>query len=164
MRELHLIRHAKSSWDDISQRDFDRPLNERGARDAPRLARSLADDIERPVLLVSSPARRAWQTAGIFAEALGLADNEIHAKPAIYEASPGTLLELVNNLDNHDARVLLFGHNPGISTLARLLASCPFTEMPTCGIASIGFDCWRWQDVVPRHGKLLAYRFPRQDQ
>lgn len=164
MRQLHLIRHAKSSWADAGQRDFDRPLNARGLRDAPAMAVRLATALPTARRLVSSPARRAWQTATLFARPLGVAEDAIHSQPEIYEASAGTLLALVNALADVDDCVLLFGHNPGVSSLARLLAPCPFIEMPTAGIASLVFDVARWRDVVPGAGWLLAYRYPKQDQ
>jgi len=164
MRQLHLIRHAKSSWNDAGQRDFDRPLNARGLRDAPVMAARLAAALPPARRLVSSPARRAWQTAILFAESLGVAQDAIRSRPEIYEASAGTLLALLNALADADDCVLLFGHNPGVSALARLLTPCPFIEMPTAGIASLAFDAPRWGDVVPGAGRLLAYRYPRQDQ
>lgn len=163
MRELHLIRHAKSSWNDASQRDFDRPLNARGCRDGPRMARILARTVSSPVRLISSPAKRAWQTAVIFAQAFNSRETDIDSQPLIYEASTGTLLALVNELRDVDSRVLIIGHNPGISALAGLLASASVTEMPTCGIASLAFDCPRWRDLRPGDGRLLAYRYPKQD-
>lgn len=162
MRELHLIRHAKSSWIDASQRDFDRPLNTRGCSDAPRMAQILAHTVSSPVRLISSPAKRAWQTAVIFAQAFNLREADIDSQPPIYEAGTGTLLALVNALRDIDSRVLIIGHNPGISALAGLLASVSVTEMPTCSIVSLAFDCPHWQNLRPGDGRLLAYRYPKQ--
>lgn len=97
----------------------------------------------------------------IFAQAFNLRETDIEAQPLIYEASAGTLLALVNELRDTDSRVLIIGHNPGISALAGLLTSAPVMEMPTCGIVSIAFDCPRWQELQPGDGRLLAYRHPK---
>lgn len=164
MLTLHLIRHAKSFRLIPNQRDFDRPLDPRGYSDASRIARELAAVAPAPVRLVSSPAKRAWQTAAIFAEAFNLQETDIQPQPLIYEASAGTLLALANALRDRDSCVLIIGHNPGISALAGLLSTSSVPEMTTCGIASLTFDGPRWQDLRPGDGTLLAYRYPEEDR
>src|SRR5882757_4023814 len=127
---LTLIRHAKSDWDDRSLSDFERPLNARGLRDAPTMARrfvaGLAREPATALRLVSSPARRALTTAQLFADTLGIARRELVLEPRIYEAMPGTLLEIVRGFAETDRHVLMFGHNPGLSDFARIMADCPF--------------------------------------
>src|SRR5579863_6516167 len=120
-RRLVLVRHAKSSWDYAELSDFERPLNARGRRDAPLMARRLAAVLKPPLRLISSPALRAITTAHAFAEALGQRHEDVRLEPRIYEATPAALLSLVQQLDDADAQVLLFGHNPGFSDLALLL-------------------------------------------
>jgi len=162
---LTLIRHAKSDWDDRSLSDFQRPLNPRGRRDAPTMARRFVAGLVREpttsLLLVSSPALRALSTAQIFAETLAIAQAAIVLEPRIYEASPGTLLEIVRGFAETDRHVLLFGHNPGLSDFARIMAECPFSEMPTCAAAHLRFNT-RWRDLNPGDGELLRYNFPKQ--
>lgn len=164
MRRLTLVRHAKSSWDYAELSDFERPLNNRGRRDAPAMARRLATELERPLRLVSSPALRAITTAHAFAEALGIPHTAIRLEPRIYEASRGTLLGLVRELDDADSHVLLFGHNPGFSELAQLLAPCPFSEMPTCAAATLGLDAAHWREVRHGNGSLLRYQYPKKNE
>lgn len=161
MKRLVLIRHAKSSWDYPLLGDFERPLNPRGRRDAPVMAQRLATLLQPPWRLVSSPALRAITTAHAFADALGVRHADIRVKPAIYEASPGTLLHLVNSLDDADAQVLMFGHNPGLTELAQLLATVPFAELPTCGVAVLEFPHKHWRDIVPDGGALAAFMSPK---
>jgi phosphohistidine phosphatase len=162
MRRLTLIRHAKSSWDYAELSDFERPLNARGRRDAPAMARRLAAELERPLCLVSSPALRAITTAHAFAEALGLPQTAIRVEPRIYEASRGNLLQLVRELEDTDSHVLLFGHNPGFTELAQLLAPCPFAELPTCAAATLGLDAAHWREVRAGAGSLLRYEYPKK--
>ncbi|HZR37275.1 MAG TPA: histidine phosphatase family protein [Nevskia sp.] len=162
IRRLTLVRHAKSSWDYAELSDFERPLNTRGRRDAPAMARRLAPELERPLRLVSSPALRAITTAHAFAEALGVAHTAIRVEPRIYDATRGTLFGLVQELDDVDTHVLLFGHNPGFSELAQLLAPCSFGEMPTCAVATLAFELAHWRELQPHAGTLLRYDYPKK--
>jgi phosphohistidine phosphatase len=164
MRKLTLVRHAKSSWDSAALNDFERPLNERGRRDAPLMAERARHLLGRPDALVSSPALRALATAQLFAEALGFAREEIMLQPAIYEATRQTLLKIVQGLPERDAAVMLFGHNPGFSELAHALAECPFEDLPTCALVQIELPVKHWREVKPGTGRVLQYSFPKQDK
>ncbi len=164
MRTLTLVRHAKSSWADEQLDDFHRPLNERGLRDAPLMAERFVHGLKETVSLVSSPATRAAATAEIFAQACRIAPARIRLEPAIYEASSADLLHVVRALDDADANVLLFGHNPGLSDFCHLLARCDFADMPTCAIARIDFDLDHWNLVGPGSGRLVAYSYPKERQ
>jgi phosphohistidine phosphatase len=161
MRLLTIVRHAKSSWDYPELTDFERPLNERGRRDAPQMAQRLARVPPRPDAIVSSPANRALTTARLFAEVLGIKDVDITVNARIYDASLGTLLKVVQDLDDGDRHVMLFGHNPGFSELAHALAPCPFDELPTCAAARFEFAAKSWIDVASGDGKLVHYTSPK---
>lgn len=161
MKVLTLVRHAKSSWDYPELSDFERPLNDRGRKDATRLAARIAAAGPIPDRLVSSPALRAITTAHAFALAFELPREAIVLNPHIYEASLQTLLHVVRSLERKDSEVMLFGHNPGLTRLARSLASCPFDELPTCGVARIELDVKIWCDVAPHCGKLARYECPK---
>ncbi len=115
-----------------------------------------------PDRLLSSPAVRALSTARVFAEALGLRPVAIDQRPRIYEASSDTLLSLVQNLDDADRHVMLFGHNPGFTDLAHRLARCSFDDMPTCAVVQIGFDVKAWSDADERGGTQRFYAYPKQ--
>lgn len=164
MKRLTLVRHAKSDWDDPALHDHERPLNARGQRDAPAMGRRFAAECATRPRLVASSARRAWSTACCFAEALSMDESMIIREPRIYEATPGTLLALVNAFDDHERHVLMFGHNPGFSDFARLLAPVPFTEMPTAAICDLEFDAMRWGEIGPGDGRLLRYLYPKDDR
>jgi phosphohistidine phosphatase len=161
-RRLILVRHAKSSWDYAELSDFERPLNPRGRRDAPEMAARLAEVLEPPLRLVSSPALRAITTAHAFADALLLPREQIHLEPRIYEASAGALLRIVRQLDPADSQVLLFGHNPGFSDLAVLLAASPIAEMPTCAVLRLRFAVDAWSKIKERSGEIEGYDFPKK--
>src|SRR5690606_26806123 len=121
-KHLFIIRHAKSDWSfDVS--DYDRPLNSRGFKNAPKMAERMAKYAIRPQELISSPAKRAITTAQIFAEQLAVPVNEIKLEPRIYEALPNMLLQLISELDNRLECVAFFGHNPGFTLLINYLAN-----------------------------------------
>lgn len=165
MKRLILIRHAESSWDYPMLADFDRPLNPRGRHDAPVMAQRLQGLLTPPFRMIVSPALRALTTAQIFAETFEVPEAALQIEPRIYEATPGTLLHLVNTLSEADGQVLMFGHNPGFTDLARLLVDAlPFAELPACGLVMLEFDVTRWQDIVPGCGRLQAFRHPREGQ
>jgi phosphohistidine phosphatase len=162
MRLLTLIRHAKSSWDDSSLSDFERPLNERGQRDAPVMAARAVQFFERPDRLISSPALRAITTARIFAQTLKISDADIVIQQKIYAASAGSLLNIVQSFSDSDHHVMLFGHNPGLSDLAHLLAPSTFDGLPTCGIAHLALSGKTWDEAAPDCGDLLRFTYPKE--
>ncbi|TXI07874.1 MAG: histidine phosphatase family protein [Rhizobium sp.] len=164
MRTLTIIRHAKSSWEQEGLHDFERPLNDRGRRDAPVMAARLRQFGAIPDLLVSSPALRAITTARIFADGLDISTESIQLQAKIYEASVGTLLQIVRELDDRYAHVALFGHNPGLSNLARKLAHCDFDELPTCGMVQISLPANHWRDVSANSGQLLYSSWPKDER
>lgn len=162
MRLLSIVRHAKSSWADAGLSDFERPLNERGRRDAPRMAEEFRERLGVPDRLVSSPALRAISTARQFADTFGIDGNGLQIEARIYEASTQTLVYLASGFDDACRHVMLFGHNPGLSELSRFLGPCPFQEMPTCAIAHFELDIARWSDLQAGCGRLQQYLYPKR--
>lgn len=164
MRILTIIRHAKSSWEQEGLHDFERPLNERGRRDAPAMAARLKQSAQIPELLVSSPALRAITTARVFADGLGISTDAIQLQAKIYEASASTLLQVIRDLDDQYSHAAIFGHNPGLSDLARKLAHCDFDELPTCGMVQISLPANYWRDVSASSGELLYSSWPKDER
>ena len=146
MKTLFLVRHAKSSRDDPTLPDRDRPLDDRGRRDAPRMGKRLAKRDVKPDLLVSSPALRALTTAHLIADEIGYRRKDIVVDDRLYASSPDDLLAVIRALDNKLDRVMLFGHNPEFSELAHRLSS-DIVDMPTSAVAEYNFDTKAWSDV-----------------
>jgi phosphohistidine phosphatase len=164
MKRLLLIRHAKSSWDDPALRDFDRPLNERGVRDAPRMAKRLKEKQIHPDLMVSSPAVRALATCKAMAAVLKYSESKIKTYEALYHASEDTLLEVVRQLPDYADReevALLFGHNPGLTDFANQLLDANIDNIPTCGIVACTFRLQHWKDVTWGSAKMDFFDFPK---
>jgi phosphohistidine phosphatase len=164
MKQLLIIRHAKSDWGDSSIDDFDRPLNKRGHRNASDMAGRLAKISVIPELLISSPALRAISTAQYFANAFGYSEKDIVEEPAIYESSTSTLLKIVNSLPNKYNFAALFGHNPGLTNLAINLADFDVYNIPTCGMVLIEFPFDDWKMVSSGTGNVKFYDYPKREE
>lgn len=162
MKYLTLLRHAKSSWKDPDCDDFDRPLNKRGRQDAPLIGGRLAMLGEVPEVIISSPARRARSTAESVAAALPCQAAAIRYEPRIYEAGLETLVGLISQFDNAWQDVMLVGHNPGLTDLAKALAPCTFDNIVTCGVVKLAFRIDAWRDIRLHSARLLFYDYPKK--
>lgn len=160
-KRLLIVRHAKSDWDEPEMKDFDRPLNNRGHKNAPEMANRLLRKKLTPDLLVSSPALRAITTVKYFADAFGIPHHSILQKKEIYEASAATLLNMINCFDNNYQYVMLTGHNPGLTDLCVKLSVAYITDIPTCGMAMIGFPFDDWGLIRSGTGELLFFDYPK---
>lgn len=163
-KKLLIIRHAKSDWADINLSDFDRPLNKRGKKNAPEMAKRLVKRGLFPKQLVSSPALRAMTTAEYFAKELGIKKSEILKDPEIYEALTQSLLDTINHLDDRSDLTALFGHNPGITQLVNDLCNSNIYNIPTCGMALIRFPFDHWEMVSRGTGELIFFDYPRNEE
>jgi len=146
MKTLLLIRHAKSSRDDIALPDIGRPLDDRGKRDAPKMGERLAKRDVKPDLILSSPARRALTTAQIIARKLDYKLKDIVVDVRLYAAAVDDLLDVIYSFEDKLERVALFGHNPEVTALAHCLSS-EITHMPTCAVAEFTFNARTWSTI-----------------
>jgi phosphohistidine phosphatase len=160
MRTLFLLRHAKSSWDDTSLADFNRPLNGRGERDAPRMGELMRREEFAPGVIVCSPAKRAKQTVNAVKEAGKLA-AEILLDARIYEASPNTLRQVAAEIDNAHPSAMLVGHNPGMESFLRYLTGL-IEPMPTAALAVIELDIGTWSEMSSDSGRLVNVFRPKE--
>jgi phosphohistidine phosphatase len=161
MKTLHLLRHAKSSWQQFGMADRDRPLEARGERDAAKMGARWASRHVRPDLIVSSPALRALATAGLVAEGLGCERKDIDVDDRLYGASADALLAVVEGLDDKLESAMLVGHNPGLSDLARHFSG-EIAHMPTCALATFTFDATSWSDIGVARPARTAFDSPKQ--
>ncbi len=161
MKTLYLVRHAKSSRDDPTLPDKERPLNKRGTHDAPKMGERLAKRDVKPDLILSSPAVRALATAEFMAKELGYAIKDIVVDDRLYAASDDDLLAVIRELGDKPKRVMLFGHNPGLAELAHRLSS-EITEMPTCAVAEFAFDTESWSNVGKQEPARVELDYPKR--
>lgn len=168
MKTLLLLRHAKSSWDDHSLDDFDRPLNERGRQAAPRMGRWIRDNDLVPDHVLCSAASRARETWEAVSAELG-GPVVVTVLRSLYLAEPEGILDLVHRANDTDEVLMVVGHNPGFEDLARLLTQrgkgralgLLADRMPTGALAVLRFDVDRWEEVGAGGGTLLHFVRPR---
>jgi phosphohistidine phosphatase len=164
MKNLLLIRHAKSCWDDPSLSDRERPLNKRGKRDAPGLGKLLKERGLHPDLILSSPAKRALKTAKLIAEELGYPKKQIEVREDIYGQGLDALVELIGELDDGLKKVFLIGHNPELTDLANRLSGAGIHSVPTCGIVSVEFSSPSWRECALKGGRLALFERPAKPE
>lgn len=146
MKTLLLVRHAKSSWDDSTLADRDRPLEARGERDVARMRKRLAQGHDKPDLIISSPAVRALATARGLAEGVDHRPGSIVVDDRLYGTTVAALMARVEALDDEFNCVMLVGHNPEFTELAHHFCS-GITHMPTCAIVVFAFDTGTWTGI-----------------
>ncbi len=165
MKRLLLVRHAKSSWDDPDLADFDRPLNDRGNRDAPRMGKRLKEKNIHPDMVLTSPAVRALKTCQIITGILGFAEKKIKTDRSLYHASSEQILrtlQTLSDLPDREEVVMLFGHNPGLTDFVNELLNENIDNIPTCGVVSCKLRADRWKDLHWGSGSLEFFDFPKK--
>jgi phosphohistidine phosphatase len=160
MKRLYVLRHAKSSWDDASLADYDRPLNDRGLETAPFMGRLMRERGYLPDAVLSSPASRARTTAKLASEAAG-GRSPILFDERIYEASPQTLVKVLSTVDDNASSAMVVGHNPGMEGLVRFLTG-ETAAMPTAGLAVMDLDIENWNKIDQLSGKLVEVLRPKE--
>ena len=127
------------------------------------MGKLITDKGEKPELLISSPAYRAFSTAKAFGEAMGLVENDIIINRTIYGAGAQQLLELVQNQDDLNKSIMLFGHNPTFTSFVNLLTDSNLINVVTCGVVRIDFEYSSWTDIDFGSGRLVYYEYPKKD-
>ena len=161
MKTVLLIRHAKSSWDDPIMIDFERPLNERGKKDAPIMASKVKERKINIDAFISSPAKRAKKTARLFAEEYKYNENNILYKTELYHADASTFYEVIENTGNEYESIAVFSHNPGITYFVNELTEVKLDDMPTCAVFALQADCSKWKDFRKAKKKFLFFDYPK---
>ena len=162
MKTLLVVRHAKSSWANIGEKDFDRPLNERGKIDAPKMAEKLVKTNLKVDAFVSSTAKRARKTAKVFVEAYGKNKTDIILTNNLYNAPANVFYETVATLDDANDAVALFAHNPGITDFVNTLSKTQIDEMPTCAIFAVQVPITSWRDFKEAEKEFIFFKYPKE--
>ncbi len=164
MKTLYLVRHAKSSWDNLELKDIDRPLNDRGRRDVPRMGKRMKERDLTPDLMISSPANRALTTCKEIAAILGYHEDRIKTNSRIYHADEDDLFDVLKGLNESHTVVMLFGHNPGLTYFANTLLNENIMNIPTCGIVAGKLNIKSWRDIRSSCGKMDFFDFPKKNK
>ncbi|MEO1979465.1 MAG: histidine phosphatase family protein, partial [Fuerstiella sp.] len=149
---------VKSSWKEADLADIDRPLNNRGIRDAPVMGQRLLARLLIPDLIVSSPAVRTLTTAQAIAHELGCSSEAIVVNDQLYAACPQDVLDVASLFDDSVQLAMVFTHNPPITELANRFSEAPIENVPTCGVLTVEASAWSRIDVAT----LVDFDYPKK--
>jgi phosphohistidine phosphatase len=162
LKTLFIIRHAKSSWDISTLNDFERPLNDRGKKDAPIMAQRLLDKKITIDAFISSPAKRAKKTAELFCLVYNKKEEDIIFISALYHANTEVFFETIEQIDDKHNSVAIFSHNPGITAFVNeLVQSIKIDNMPTCGVFAVKTDIAKWKEFNKATKEFLFFDYPK---
>lgn len=155
MKRVFIIRHAKSSWAQAGLMDFKRPLNDRGKRDAPLMAKRFSFDVDK---IFTSTAIRALETAKIFQKEINI---DLESYDELYHAPPNVYESFLKNLDNDLDSIILVGHNPGLALLVdQIQKDLCFLKLPTCAVVGLEFKVKKWKKIG--QAKLICFDYPKK--
>lgn len=160
MKVVYLIRHAKSDWN-INLKDFERPLNKRGKKDAPFMGSKLNELNPQLDLILSSPAKRALTTAKEISKAVNYNFNKVSFDETICHSPFNNLNNIINSLDNTINNIALVGHNPGLTNFSNYLSNNYIDNIVTCGIVKIELDINNWNEIIEGIGTKVFYIYPK---
>ena len=161
MKTLLLLRHAKSSWQDSSLQDIERPLLEKGLKRSKLVIEYLLKHNVTVDLIISSPAVRAMATAEIFARALNYPIENIRQSRSIYFGDADSFSEHFFDVPANVKSMMLVGHNPALTSFANQLLTKKFDYLPTSGIVSVSFDTENWEHAMEAKRKVNFVVYPR---
>jgi phosphohistidine phosphatase len=162
MKTLIMVRHAKSSWANFGEPDFDRSLNERGKADAPEMAKRLKKHSIKVGSFISSPAKRARMTCKAFCEVFSYEKDDIIYIDKLYHAAAPTFFEVIKEMPTDEDVVAIFSHNPGITDFVNQLCKDVFIDnMPTCAVFAVQADVDSWNDFEKAERKFLFLDYPK---
>jgi phosphohistidine phosphatase len=163
-RTIVMIRHAKSSWANPLQSDFERPLNDRGEHDAPMMGERLKKMKLNPDLIIASTAKRAKQTAKKIAKTIGYDEEKIQWEEKLYHCIPSVFEEIIYEIDDKIETVFIVAHNPGISSFVNQLSpEFSIDTMPTCGVVAAKIDTLHWSDYDLARKTVFLFEYPRKE-
>ncbi len=163
MKELFIVRHAKSSWNQPELADIDRPLNKRGKKNAPQMGRRLANRNVLPDLLLSSPAKRSISTAKKIATEIGFSKSKIQTDTLFLHTSVDEIIHRLRLVSDDVNSLMIFGHNPGLTDLANFLTGGNIYNIPTCGVVALQFDIEHWEQIDAGKGKIVFFDYPKKN-
>lgn len=163
MKLLYIVRHAKSSWANPGQADFDRPLNERGKQDAPLMGRWLKKLKVCPDIVAVSTAERTRQTAQLLLEAMSCAPATLQYLDHLYHALPVQIEAVVRAFPQTVQTAMVVAHNPGVTEFVNDMNELfRVDNMPTCGIAGIRVEADDWRHFASAAKEIFLFEYPKK--
>ena len=159
---LYIGRHAKSSWDFPGRADIDRPLAERGVKDAYNMVQRMIERGEGPQLIISSPANRALHTAVIYARGISLPFSSVWVNEGLYMSGEDKILDIIYGVDNSIDSLMIFGHNPDFTYLANYFLHDPVDNIPTSGLVRLNFRSDKWEGIGKTNLAGYIFDYPKR--
>jgi phosphohistidine phosphatase len=160
---LYIVRHAKSTWDYENISDIDRPLKLKGIRNAYEMARQLKINRNIPEFFIASPANRALHTACIFLNVFEASFDKLKIDPVLYGNGTEGVMQVIGSQPSNVKKLMIFGHNPDFSDLARNFVKEPLLEIPSGGVVILTFDTLNWSDIARENLKNEIFTFPKKE-
>ena len=160
MKNLYLIRHAKSDWSDESKSDFDRSLNKRGRKAVSTMSKVLEAKKIMPDIIISSSAKRAKLTADGLAKELGY-KGKIKYIDTLYLTEPETIIEQIKKVNDKYETLFVVGHNPETTELSNRLIDTCIDNVPTLGIVAIELPITHWKALSREGNRLIFFIYPK---
>jgi phosphohistidine phosphatase len=161
MKTVYIVRHAKSSWEQIDLPDEKRPLMEKGRKRTERVLDFIHRKKLKIDLVICSHAVRAHETAKILAGGISYPLDSIKIEPQVYHGNSNSILDVFYGLPSTCNSVLLVGHNPTLTDLANNFLDVPIENLPTSGVVSISFDTDKWEEISLARRKTNFVLFPK---
>ena len=161
MKTVYIVRHAKSSWEDMTLADHDRPLLPVGIKRTKKIAAYLKQRGIRPDLMLSSSAVRALETAKIIAKEIGYPVDNIKIEKRLYYASASDILDELYALPDEVETAMVFGHNPTLTYFVNQFINSGIDNLPTSGVVGIRFKAGSWEKISNAKYKADLIVFPK---
>lgn len=162
MKELHIVRHGKSSWDYENISDEDRPLAIRGIKNTYDMAQRLVSKSYTPELLITSPANRALYTAVIFSKVMGIPFSSLVIDERLYMAYEEEIIDLLHEVDDTISSLMIFGHNPSFTGVANEFVKKHISNMPTAAVVTLKFETDKWNKIEPSNLVFEQFNYPKK--
>jgi phosphohistidine phosphatase len=161
MIRLLMVRHAKSDWGDLGLKDFDRPLNKRGKRDAPEMGSRLRYRHYYVDLIVSSTSKRTVETTQRIAREIDYDEKKIVWLDELYHANKNQIREVLYGINDKKKSVMVVCHNTGITDFVNSFGTYISDNMPTCSMVAFQFDTDSWVKIDSAPCKFIFFDYPR---
>ncbi len=160
MKNLFLVRHAKSSWKEPGLKDFDRPLNKRGKENLKMMSKYFAENFSKPDLILSSPAKSARTTAEGFCKELNYPSDKIRFLDELYMASASDLIKIISAITNYIHSIIIIAHNFGLTDFVNLKGDKYIENIPTCGIVELKTE-FSWDEISVNNFRTINFIYPK---
>lgn len=162
VKKIILVRHAKSSWDSGDSKDIERPLNKRGERDAPFMAKKLQEIVSEIDGSIKSPSKRTTQTSKPFFTIFDISSENDLTDQSLYHGTVDNILDAIHGLPESWTSVILFAHNPGLTYIANYFGGREIINVPTCGIIIVQSSTADWALVNNENSKIESFEYPKK--